>query len=399
MGGQSLARNGLAVTLDQDRIDVDSAAGTYRVAAGVRWHTVLQRLDALGLSPSVMQSNNDFGVAGTFCVNAHGWPAPFGPFGSTVRSLKLMLADGEMVTCSRVENRGLFETTMGGYGLTGIITELELAAVPNMRLEPDVAVLPAEDFGSRFADAVSQGTDVRMAYGRMNVAIEGFLDEAIMVTYREAPDQSDLPDAAPSRLIGWATRHILRGQVGSERMKDFRWGMESGIAPALTGGAVTRNGLLNEPVAVLADGDPRAHRHTARVLHRSVPVRRVRSGLPADHTVLLPEPSERDPALRGGRSPRAFSPMRRNRALPAVMLFSQETTMRAEADMARMTRALIDAALELSGTYYLPYRLHATAEQFTFGYPRIGEFVARKRAVDPGLLFRNALWDRYMAAH
>ena len=398
MGGQSLARDGLAVTLDQDRIDVDSAAGTYRVAAGVRWHTVLQRLDALGLSPSVMQSNNDFGVAGTFCVNAHGWPAPFGPFGSTVRSLKLMLADGELVTCSRTENRGLFEMTMGGYGLTGIVTELELAAVPNMRLEPEVAVLPAEDFGTRFADAVSPGQTVRMAYGRMNVAIEGFLDEAIMVTYREAADQSDLPDAAQSRLIGWATRHILRGQVGSERMKDFRWMMESGIAPALTGGAVTRNGLLNEPVAVLADGDPARtdilHEYFIAPTRFAEFVAACRRIIPSSYQSLL------NVTLRyvaaDTESVLAYAPEPR---IAAVMLFSQEKTMRAEADMARMTRALIDAALELGGSYYLPYRLHATPEQFATGYPRIAEFVTRKRAIDPGLLFRNALWDRYMAAH
>jgi len=31
-------------------------------------------------------------------------------------------------------------------------------------------------------------------------------------------------------------------------------------------------------------------------------------------------------------------------------------------------------------------------------YPRLEEFVTRKRHHDPGLLFRNAMWDRYFIA-
>jgi len=78
------------------------------------------------------------------------------------------------------------------------------------------------------------------------------------------------------------------------------------------------------------------------------------------------------------------------------MSFSQEMTARAEADMARMTRALIEGMIEIGGTYYLPYRPHATLGQFTRAYPRAAEFATAKRALDPQLLFRNALWDRYM---
>ena len=79
------------------------------------------------------------------------------------------------------------------------------------------------------------------------------------------------------------------------------------------------------------------------------------------------------------------------------MLFSQEMTARAEADMGRMTESLIEAVLGVGGSYYLPYRLHATTAQFQRGYPRAAEFVALKRRLDPGLVLRNALWDRYLA--
>jgi hypothetical protein len=46
-----------------------------------------------------------------------GWPVPYGPFGSTVRSLRMMLADGSIIECSRTKNSELFSFARGGYGL------------------------------------------------------------------------------------------------------------------------------------------------------------------------------------------------------------------------------------------------------------------------------------------
>jgi FAD/FMN-containing dehydrogenase len=102
-----------------------------------------------------MQSNNDFGVASTFCVNAHGWPVPHGPFGSTVRALRMLLADGSLVTCSREENAELFAHAMGGYGLFGIIVDLDVEMTPNLLLAPTTSTMPAERFGHAFIKIVS----------------------------------------------------------------------------------------------------------------------------------------------------------------------------------------------------------------------------------------------------
>lgn len=396
LGGQSLAANGLAVTLDQSLIETDTAAGIYRVAAGVRWHRVIERLDSLGFSPAVMQSNNDFGVASTFCVNAHGWPVPYGPFGGTVRALKLMLSDGQLVTCSRRENAGLFALAMGGYGLTGIVTELDIQMVPNARLEPKYERLPAKGYGSRFAEAVTRDPAVQLAYGRMNVTVERFLEEAVMVTYRPALDQTQLPRASRSGLMGFASRQVLRGQLGSDRMKELRWTLETGVAPLLTGGAMTRNSLLDEPVATLAEDDPTRsdilHEYFVAPERFDDFIAACQAIIPSSYQELL------NVTLRyvagDGESVLAYATAPR---IAAVMLFSQEKTRRGEADMARITGALIESVLALGGSYYLPYRLHATARQIVRAYPRLPEFAARKRVLDPGLLFRNSLWDRYMA--
>ncbi|RYI17976.1 MAG: FAD-binding protein, partial [Acetobacteraceae bacterium] len=183
MGGQAIPRDGHAITYDFPMVSFTPGAETYTVQAGTRWHQVISALDPFGMSPKVMQSNADFGVASTFSVNAHGWPMPFGPMGSTVRGVKMLLADGSLVSASRTENAELFSAAMGGYGLIGLITEMEVEAVPNALLAPSFQTMPAADFAGAFG--ATAGGKVPMAYGRLNIDREGFFDDAMLVTYAQ----------------------------------------------------------------------------------------------------------------------------------------------------------------------------------------------------------------------
>ncbi len=66
-----------------------------------------------------------------------------------------------------------------------------------------------------------------------------------------------------------------------------------------------------------------------------------------------------------------------------------------EAAVVTWTRELIDSALALHGTYYLPYQVIATPEQFSRAYPRAQALFELKARVDPTNKFRNRLWDSY----
>lgn len=393
MGGQAIPRNGTAITLDSRFLQADPDKGLYRVQAGVRWREVITALDPLNLSPKVMQSNNDFGVAATFCVNAHGWPVSHGPMGSTVRRIRLMLADGSLITCSRDENPEIFAATMGGYGLTGLITELTVEAAANRRLVPTFEPMPGDAFAERFVDALADGA-VDMAFGRLNVDRTRFFEDALMITYRPDPDQTGLTPAGGSGLVSRASRYLFRAQLGNERVKSLRWGVETRIGTRLTG-PVTRNSLINEPVITLDDRDPARtdilHEYFVSPGEFPAFLDACREVIPRSYQELL------NITLRyvaaDTESVLSFAPVPR---IAAVMLFSQEMTQRAEADMKRMTQDLIDRVIDIGGTYYLPYRLHARPDQFNWAYPRASEFAARKRLIDPDLRFRNAFWDTYL---
>jgi len=78
-----------------------------------------------------------------------------------------------------------------------------------------------------------------------------------------------------------------------------------------------------------------------------------------------------------------------------VMLFHYPATAAADGVMAAKTRELIDVALACEGNYYLPYRRHATLEQFRRAYPKWTEFQRIKREHDPNSIFANAFSATY----
>jgi len=397
MGGQSLPRNGQAITLDLNICEPDRAKKTFRVHAGTRWYQVIEHLARIGFSPAVMQSNSDFGVASTFSVNAHGWPVPYGPFGSTVRALRLMLADGSIVTCSHDQNAELFGLAMGGYGLVGIILDLEVEMVENLWLRPTYEVLPAESFATRFY-AAARDPAVKMAYARLNVARETFFREAQLVTYRVEPSPSSgLPPVSHGEgFMAGVAREIYRGQTGSETMKKVRWFVETVAGPALASGPETRSNLINWPVASLESSD----RTRTDILHEYfVAPDRFNDFLQGCRRIIPKAESEfLNVTLRYvAKDETSVLAYAKTDRIAAVMSFSQAMTPEGEVDMLKTTEALIEMVGSIGGSFYLPYRLHARNDQVASIYPRAGHFVERKKHYDPALVFRNLMWDIYFA--
>src|SRR5262245_5703050 len=399
MGGQSLPRDGVAISLESALCEPNAARRTYRVRAGTRWHEVIRALDPIGFSVAVMQSNHDFSVAGTLGANAHGWPVPFGPFGSTVRAVRMMLADGAIVSCSRTDNAELFSLVIGGYGLFGIVLDVEVEMVANVLLVPTFERVPAAEVVSRMRMTVENAA-VNLAYGRLSVAAKSFLEEALLVSYHPVlPQPRVLPLANRSNVYSFLSRRVYRSQVGSERAKEARWYAETVVfSRAASRQPLTRNAILNYPVSALAETNP----GRADILHEYfIPPERFTEFLSACREIIPASRQELlNVTLRHVEADRvsvlAYAPAPSAR-IAAVMSFSQEISLDADRAMAVMTERLIEAVLALGGTFYLPYRLHARPEQVRAAYPRVDEFIAKKREHDPELRFRNLMWDKYFA--
>ena len=158
-----------------------------------------------------------------------------------------LLADSSVVVCSRTDNAEIFRAAMGGYGLFGVILELELDMVPNTRLTPTYEPMPGRDIGPFFVKAMKSDPTIQMAYGRLDVSLDRFFEQGMLITYRPSADQQNLPPASGPGLVGQASRFIFRNQLESDFGKHVRWWTETELSPELLG-ETTRNSLISEPV-------------------------------------------------------------------------------------------------------------------------------------------------------
>jgi FAD/FMN-containing dehydrogenase len=189
-------------------------------------------------------------------------------------------------------------------------------------------------------------------------------------------------------------RAIFRGSAEDDYGKELRWNAETRLQPWLAGQFFSRNQLLNESVETFQNRSP----DSTDILHEYfVPREQVaefvgqmrgivrRHGGNLLNVTVRSIDADQDTFLRFADQPlTAF-----------VLLFHQPRTPPAEAAMQAMTRELIDAALAHGGRFYLPYRLHATPDQFHSVYPQARQFFELKRRHDPEELFQNQFYARY----
>lgn len=393
MGGHTLYEGGIALDMLPFRsLALDEEKRVLTAGAGARWSEVIPFLDARGLAVAVMQSNNDFTVGGSVSVNCHGWQPASPPIASTVEAIRLVTADGRTLRCSRTANAELFALALGGYGLFGVILEVELRVVPNAFYRAKSESVTLAEYPGRFRE-LSSGDDTGLAYGRLSVAPESFLRDAVISVLRRVATDKPLTNTLTPGKPDALKRLVFRGSVGSDYGKNLRWRLERMVGE--TGGALlSRNQIMNEPSEWFSNRDPAA----TEVLHEYfVPQARLAEFVERIRPVLRKHrPDLLNITVREvRRDDTTVLRYAREDVFALVMLFHQGRDEAAEEAMRTLTRSLIDEALACDGTYYLPYRLHATREQFQRAYPMAGEFFSGKKRLDPGNVFANEFSRNY----
>jgi FAD/FMN-containing dehydrogenase len=397
MGGHTIYPDGIIVDMLPFRaMKIDAAKRILRVGAGARWSEVIPYLDAQGFSVSVMQASNDFSVGGSISVNCHGWQHDHEPIASTVESFRLMLADGSIVRCSRQEQKELFSLALGGYGLFGIILDVDLRVVPNERYRAETEVLPSDRYVSRYLEKVRGKPEIGMVYGRLSIVPgpANFLREAILTVFRRSPCQrEEIPALGPAGL-NTLRRAVYRAQIGNDSGKEVRWQAEKALGEQFASEYVSRNQLLNDSVALYQERNA----DRSDILHEYfIPPDQVPAFLDRAQVII---PKHKGDLLNVTvrnviEDKESFLRYADRELFAFVMLFNQARSPEADSRMEVMTRELIDAAIACGGRYYLTYRLHATTDQLVKAYPKVVSFFERKRHYDPEELFQNQFYLKY----
>jgi decaprenylphospho-beta-D-ribofuranose 2-oxidase len=109
----------------------DPASGELRCESGVTIEDLLNHFLPRGFFPPVTPGTKYVTIGGALAADVHGKSHhKDGSFSRHVNWFNLLLASGETVRCSRQERPELFWATLGGMGLTGIITDVSLQMKP-----------------------------------------------------------------------------------------------------------------------------------------------------------------------------------------------------------------------------------------------------------------------------
>jgi FAD/FMN-containing dehydrogenase len=112
-------------------IHFDRDSGVLECESGVLLEDILRLTVPAGWFLQVVPGTQHVTVGGSIANDVHGKNHHrVGTFGRHVRSFELLRSTGERLTCSPVDNRGWFDSTVGGLGLTGVITSAKLQLRP-----------------------------------------------------------------------------------------------------------------------------------------------------------------------------------------------------------------------------------------------------------------------------
>jgi FAD/FMN-containing dehydrogenase len=78
-----------------------------------------------------------------------------------------------------------------------------------------------------------------------------------------------------------------------------------------------------------------------------------------------------------------------------VLYFNQKLNREQSENLRKTTVGLVELAINLEGTYYLPSQLYYSSQQLHRAYPEIDAFFAAKKQYDPGGLFTSKFYEKY----
>jgi FAD/FMN-containing dehydrogenase len=148
-------------------IEFDRERGRLRCEGGVALADLLGLIVPAGWFLPVTPGTKHVTIAGAVANDVHGKNHHrAGTFGRFVTGLELLRSDGRRLVCSPTENEALFRATIGGLGLTGLMTwvEIRLRPVPGPTIDVESVRFDDLDGFFELAGASDEGFEYTVAW-------------------------------------------------------------------------------------------------------------------------------------------------------------------------------------------------------------------------------------------
>ena len=413
-GDASTTRRGWS--LDLTRMagihDFDSGTGVADLEAGVTirqlWRTALPR----GWWPKVVSGTMFPTVAGAAGMNIHGKNNfKVGTFGDNVLDLDLLLASGELVTCSREQNPDFFHAAIGGFGMLGVITRVRTRTTRIHSGEVKVKGISCHDLGEMMAYMEAHTGDADYLVGWVDAFAR---DESLgrgLIHHADYLEEGEDEDAArtltlahqdlPTSILGvpkgevWRALRLFNHPAGMRLMNAVK--QVAGRMEEWQGFYRQSHAAFNFLLDYVPDWKYAYSRRAGEGLiqyQAFLPKERAHEGF-----VRLFEEGH-----RSGHTP-FLGVLKRHRPDPfwmthAVdgwsMAMDLKVTEANRSSLWEACRRFSEICLEAGGRFYFAKDLVISPDAARRAFPadRLEAFLALKQEVDPGGLFSTDLWRR-----
>ncbi len=132
--GDASLNQGSGVILQEklDRfLDFDVQSGVLHAEGGARFADIIETFVPRGFFLSVAPGTKHVTLGGAIACNVHGKNHHrVGAISNFIEEIELLTASGKIIHCSREENAEAFWATLGGLGLTGVIISAKMRLMP-----------------------------------------------------------------------------------------------------------------------------------------------------------------------------------------------------------------------------------------------------------------------------
>lgn len=394
MGGQVFSKDTLHIdTRKMNRIlSFNKEDKTITVQAGTRWCEIQEFIDPYDLSIKIMQTYANFTVGGSVSVNCHGRYIGYGPLILSIINLKIVLANGEIITASPIENSNIFFNVAGCYGALGVITEITLSLTDNVPVKRLSEVMPLNEYSEYFKNLLTSGKKVVFHNADIYPPHYSKVRATSWIETNEKPNIKE-------RLNGQKKYYLLE--------KYFFWAISETIGGKWRRENIVDNILFSknkihwrnyEAGYDVMELEPLTRKNSTYVLQEYfIPERNLKTFSALMKTIFQRynvntiNVSIRH-AIKDSGSSLAWAD---ENVFAFVVYYKQKITEKDKIKVSTWTRELVEASINCEGKYYLPYQPHPTLSQFKRAYPRHTALFKLKDELDPDFRFRNCLWDKY----
>lgn len=407
MGGQQFGRGTIHISTSKltDVLSSDRKRGVLRAEAGIEWPDLIEYLleNQKGRERQwgIVQKQTGadrLSLGGALSANAHGRGLKFKPIVQDVEAFRLVNARGEILDVSRTRHGELFGLAIGGYGLFGVITEVELRLMPRTKLRRVVEVVSLEDLPGKAGQRLAEG----FLYGdyqyKTDEGAADFMQVGVLSAYRPVARETPVP-AGQMRLTRERWYDLIR-LAHTDKAKAFEQYSRYYLS---TQGQVYWSDLhqtseyLEDYVEYLRKVRPDLPEGSLMISEVYVPRERTKDFI---HRVVEDSRKYGYNIIYGTlrlieQDDETFLAWAKQNYACVIFNLRVEHSGKGIRKAERDFQRLIDRALELDGSFFPTYHRWAAKRQVLRAFPQFAEFLRLKRKYDPEEIFQSEWYRHY----